>query len=75
VGQVGHVLQLEEMRHEHKILVSQPEGKKLLGRPRYRGVDNIKMDLKERGCEDAEWSHVAQNELQDPAVNLRAMWT
>jgi hypothetical protein len=32
----------------YRILMGKPEGKKPLGRPRYRWVDNIKMDLRER---------------------------
>ena len=38
----------------HKVLVGKPEGKRLLGRPRLRWEDNIKMDLQEvgRGCGD-----------------------
>jgi hypothetical protein len=35
------------MRYE--ILVGKPEGKRPLGRPRRRWVDNIKIDLKEIG--------------------------
>jgi hypothetical protein len=31
-------------------LVGTSEGKRPLGRPRYRWEDNIKMDLKEMGC-------------------------
>jgi hypothetical protein len=34
-----------EKRTEYRILVEKPEGKRLLGRPRRRWVDNIKMDL------------------------------
>jgi hypothetical protein len=30
-----------------RILVGKPEGKRPLGRPRHRWVDNIKMDLRE----------------------------
>ena len=43
----------------HKVLVGKPEGKRLLGRPRCRWEDNIKMDLEEvgRGCGD--WMEVA----------------
>jgi hypothetical protein len=36
-------------RNAYMILVGEPEGKRLLGRPRCRLVDNIKMDLRERG--------------------------
>jgi hypothetical protein len=34
----------------YRILVEKPEGKKPLGRPRRRWVDNIRMDLREIGC-------------------------
>jgi hypothetical protein len=33
----------------HRVLVGEPEGKRLLGRPRRRGEDNIKMNLQEVG--------------------------
>jgi len=32
------------------VLVGKPEGKRPLGRPRRRWVDNIRMDLQEVGC-------------------------
>jgi hypothetical protein len=35
-----------EKRAVYRILVGKPEGKKPLGRPRHRWVNNIKMDLK-----------------------------
>jgi hypothetical protein len=38
-----------EMRNAHNILVGRPEGKRLLGRPRHRWEDNIRMDLRETG--------------------------
>jgi hypothetical protein len=45
----GHVGQMGEKRNAYWILVGKPEGKRPLGRPRYRRVDNIKMDLRETG--------------------------
>jgi hypothetical protein len=36
----------------YRILVGKPEGKRPLRRPRRRWVDNIKMDLRERGWDD-----------------------
>jgi hypothetical protein len=36
-----------EGRGVDRVLVARPEGKRLLGRPRRRWEDNIKMDLKE----------------------------
>jgi hypothetical protein len=35
-----------EKRNAYKKLVENPEGKRPLGRPRRRGMDNIKMDLR-----------------------------
>jgi hypothetical protein len=38
-----------------RILVGKPEGKRLLGRPRCRWVNNIKMDLREMGWDGMDW--------------------
>ena len=43
----GHVARMGEDRGVHMVLVGKPEGKRLLGRPRRRWEDNIKMDLQE----------------------------
>jgi hypothetical protein len=40
---------LGEKRNAYRILVDKPEGKRPLGRPRRRWVDNINMDLREIG--------------------------
>ena len=42
------------------MLVGKPEGKILLGRPRCRQEDNIKMDLQEVGCGSMDWIELAQ---------------
>jgi hypothetical protein len=34
-----------EKRNAYRLLVGKPEGKRSLGRPRRRWVDNIKMDF------------------------------
>jgi hypothetical protein len=44
-----HVAQMGETRNAYRILVGKPEGNRPLGRPRRRWVDNIKMDLREKG--------------------------
>jgi hypothetical protein len=44
----GHIARMQAKRNAYRILVGKPEGKKQLGRPRRRLVDNIKMDLRER---------------------------
>jgi hypothetical protein len=43
-----------KMRNEHKILVGNPEVKRLLGIPRRKWEDNIKMNLKKTGWEDVD---------------------
>jgi hypothetical protein len=45
----GRVARMGENRNEYRIMVGKPEGKRPLGRPRRRWVNNIKMDLKEMG--------------------------
>jgi hypothetical protein len=40
---------MESKKNAYRILVGKPEGKRLLGRPMRRWVDNIKIDLKETG--------------------------
>jgi hypothetical protein len=48
-GWTGHVARMGEKRNAYRLLVGKPEGKRPLGRPRCRWVDNIKMDLLETG--------------------------
>jgi hypothetical protein len=45
----GHVARIGEKRNAYRILVGKPEGKRPLGRPRRRWVDNIKINLREIG--------------------------
>jgi hypothetical protein len=42
-------------------LVGRLEGRRPLGRPRRRWEDNIKMDLREIGFGDVDWTHLAQD--------------
>jgi len=42
-------------------LLVKPEGKRPLGRPRSRWVDNIKMHLREVGCGYMDWIGLAQD--------------
>jgi hypothetical protein len=42
-----HVARIVKKRNEYGILVGKPEGKRPLGRPRHRRVNNIKMDFTE----------------------------
>ena len=50
----GHVARMEQSRNSYRVLVRKPEGKVPLGRPRRRW-DDIKMDLREMGCDPGDW--------------------
>jgi len=57
----GHVARLGEERGVYRVLVEKREGRRTLGRPRRRWVDNIKMDLQEVGCGYMDWIGLAQD--------------
>jgi hypothetical protein len=48
-------------RNVYRLLVGKPEGKRPLGRPRHRWMDNIKMDLLEIGLNVVDWIGLAQD--------------
>jgi len=50
MGWAGHVARMGEESGVYRVLVGKPEGRRPLGRPRRRWVDNIRMDLQEVGC-------------------------
>jgi hypothetical protein len=60
----GHVARMGEGRGVYKVFVGRPEGKRPLGRPRRRWEDNIKMDLRERGIDGANWIRQARDRVQ-----------
>jgi hypothetical protein len=57
----GHVARMGEEKRMCRVLVGKPEGRRLLGRPRRRWVDNIRMDLQEVGCGYMDWIGLAQH--------------
>jgi hypothetical protein len=57
----GHVSRMGEKRNAYRLLVGKPEGKRPLGRPRRRWVDNIRMDLAEVGWGDVDWIGLAKD--------------
>ena len=72
----GHVARMGEERGVYRVLVGEPEGKRPLGRPRRRWVDNIRMDLQEVGCGYVDWIGLAQDRdrwrtLVSAVMNLR----
>ena len=72
----GHVERMGEERGVYRVLVGKPEGRRPLGRPRRRWVDNIRLDLKEVGCGYMDWIGLAQDRdrwrtLVSAVMNLR----
>ena len=70
------ISRMVEGRGVYRVLVGKPEGKRLLGRPRRRWEDNIKMDLQEVGCGSTDWIELAQDRdrwraLVNAVMNLR----
>ena len=66
----------DEERGVYMVLVRKPEGKRPLGRPRRRWVDNIRMDIQEVGCRYMDWIGLAQGKdrwrtLVIAVMNLR----
>ena len=57
----GHVARMGEERAVYRVLVGKLEGKRQLGRPRRRWVDNIRMDLQEVRCGYRDWIELAQD--------------
>jgi len=72
----GHVASMGEERGVYRVLVEKPEGRRQLGRPRRRWVDNNTMDLQEVGCGYMDWIGLAQDRdwwrtLVSAVMNLR----
>jgi hypothetical protein len=65
-----------EKRNAYRLLVGKPKGRRPLGRPRRRLLDNIRMDLVEVGWGDVDWIWLAQDRdrwraLVNSVLNLR----
>jgi hypothetical protein len=72
----GHVAGMGENRNSYRLLMGKPEGKRPLGRPRRRWVDNIRMGLGEVGWGDVDWNCLAKDRnrwraLVNSVLNLR----
>jgi hypothetical protein len=71
-----HVARMGEKRKAYRLLMGNPEGRRPLGRPRRRWLDNIRMDLVEVGWGDVDWIGLAQDRckwraLVNAVMNLR----
>jgi len=51
----GHVARMGQEMGVYRVLAGKPEGRRLLGRPRRRWVDNIRIDHQEVGCGYMDW--------------------
>jgi hypothetical protein len=72
----GHEARMGENRNTCRILVVKPEGKRPLGKPRRRWVENIRTDLREIGWNVMDWVDLAQDRdqwraLVNTVMNLR----
>jgi hypothetical protein len=73
----GHVARMrDKKKNVYKLLVEKPEGKRPIGRPRSRWVDNIRTDLGEVEWGSVDWIGVAQDRdrwkaLANSVMNLR----
>jgi hypothetical protein len=72
----GHVARMGEKRNAYRLLVGKPEGRRPLGRPRRRWLDNIRMSLVGVGWGDVDWIALAQGRdrwraLVNSVLNLR----
>ena len=70
------VASMGEERAAYRVLVGKPEGKRPLGRPRRRWVDNIRVDLQEVGCGYVDCIGLVQDrdrwrKLVSAVMNLR----
>jgi hypothetical protein len=69
-------MMIGKKRNVCRLLVEKPEGKRPLGRPRSRWIDNIKMDLLEIGLSVVDWIGMAQDRYNwrafvNSVMNLR----
>jgi hypothetical protein len=65
-----------EKRNAYRLLVGKPHGKRPLGRPSSRWVDNSKMDILEIGWGGVDWIDLGQDRdkwrpLMNAVMNLR----
>ena len=70
------MVRMGEERGVYRFLVGKTGGKRPLGRPSRRWVDNIRTDLQEVGCGYMDWIGLAQDRdrwrtLVSVVINLR----
>jgi hypothetical protein len=75
---VGHMPRVGEERKVYKVSVGKPQEKRLLGRPRRRWENGIRMDLRELGWDGVGWFQLAEGRsrwraIVNAVMNLRVL--
>ena len=65
---------MELSRNAYRILVGKPGETRPLGRPRHTWEDNIKVDLREVGCDAGDWTDLAQVQWQTYVWMVMNLW-
>jgi hypothetical protein len=73
-----HVARVGAKRNAYRILLGKPEGRRPLERPKRKWVNNIKVNLKNRGLGSMDWIDLAQDRdqwraLVNTVMNLRVL--
>jgi hypothetical protein len=66
----GHVARMGTKHNKYGILVGRPEGKRPLGKPRRRWVNNITKILREMEWGGMDWTDLAEDKDQSRALVL-----
>jgi hypothetical protein len=56
---VSHVACMEQIGNSYNILIWEPQWKRVLGRSRRRWEDNIRINLRKKGCQNVDLDYVA----------------
>jgi hypothetical protein len=63
-----------DIKHAYKILIGKFERKRPLRRPRRRGEDNIRIQIRETGWEGVDWTYLDQERDQWRTVVKMVMY-
>ena len=74
----GHVARMGDKRASYRVFVGTANGKRPLGRPKYRWEDNIKINLQEVGWGGVDWFDLAKDRdkwwaVVNAVTNLRVL--
>lgn len=61
MGNAGHIARMGKVRHSWKVIDRKPVGNRPVCRPKRKGEDTIKVNLKERRYDGMDWGHMASN--------------